>query len=95
MGMFKTFIAGASFVVGRHLGVQIPSGTTPLGLSTGSSPIAPTTSSYKSLVGKNLVSIDDCLEALQTTTIPTSRGGKVVFVDGSWYHKGDRNGRKE
>jgi hypothetical protein len=34
---------------------------------------------------KNLWSLEDCLKT-QTN---------IQFVDGSWYHKGDRNGREE
>jgi hypothetical protein len=37
---------------------------------------------------QTLISIEDCVEA--------SRNAEgVVFVDGSWYHRSSRNGRKE
>jgi thiosulfate/3-mercaptopyruvate sulfurtransferase len=34
---------------------------------------------------KNLVSVSECLQ----------QSDKTKFVDGTWYHKGDRNGRQE
>jgi thiosulfate/3-mercaptopyruvate sulfurtransferase len=34
---------------------------------------------------KNLISVEECLQAKDD----------VVFVDGSWYHKGTRNGRQD
>ena len=37
----------------------------------------------------NLVSVEESLEAFQ------SKDEDVVFVDGSFYHKGGRNGRTE
>eukprot|EP00978_Attheya_sp_CCMP212_P004694 scaffold10255_cov52-Attheya_sp.AAC.1 len=37
---------------------------------------------------QTLISIEDCVEASRNT-----KG--VVFVDGSWYHRGSQNGRKE
>lgn len=34
---------------------------------------------------KNLWSIEDCLEQIEN----------IQFIDASWYHKGERNGRQE
>ena len=44
-------------------------------------------SSSVSFSHKNLLSLDECLAL--------SNQKKARFVDGSWYHKGQRNGRKE
>ena len=41
---------------------------------------------------KNLWSIEECIAAYQHTN---QVDGNVVFIDGSWYHKGTRNGRQE
>jgi len=50
----------------------------------------------QSLFGKNLVSIEECIEAQkQCDTSENSDGARLVFVDGSWLYKGDRNGRIE
>jgi thiosulfate/3-mercaptopyruvate sulfurtransferase len=44
---------------------------------------------------KNLLSVQECLELYrnQTTGIANEERNVVRFVDGSWYHKGSRNGR--
>ena len=42
---------------------------------------------------KNLWSIDECLEAYNNNNV--SHRNRIHFIDGSWYHKGNRNGRKE
>ena len=71
----------------------------------------PKSSLYPSLLGKNLVSIEDCLEAWgvreEILTEQERRGdgrggwcveggcGGLAFVDGSWYHRGGRDGREE
>jgi hypothetical protein len=34
---------------------------------------------------RNLWSLEDCLKTHE----------KIQFIDGSWYHKGNRNGRQE
>jgi len=50
----------------------------------------------QSLYGKNLVSIEECIEAQkQCDTSKNSDGARLIFVDGSWLYKGDRNGRLE
>jgi len=46
------------------------------------------------LEGKTLVSVQECLLASQTK-LETDETTKIVFVDGSWYHNGERNGRQE
>lgn len=54
------------------------------------------TAYLQSLCGKNLVSIEECLEAQkECDTSKNSNGIRVLFIDGSWFHKGDRNGRLE
>ena len=63
-------------------------------------------SMYPTLKNKNLVSVQDCLEALDTwkkqkqeQQYSSSTNDKatesIVFIDASWYHKGGRNGREE
>lgn len=48
-------------------------------------------SSFPYLYGKNLVSVDNCVRAQRGDTAEN----RVVFVDASWFHKGNRNPRKE
>lgn len=50
-----------------------------------------TSTTLKVLENKNLVSVDECINAFHSK----NDGRKIVFVDGSMYHKGNRNGRKE
>jgi len=45
--------------------------------------------SYPGIAGKNLVSVQDCINAYNHD--PSG----IVFVDGSWYHRGARDGRSE
>ena len=45
--------------------------------------------SYPSIAGKNLVSVQDCIDAYNHD--PSG----IVFVDGSWYHRSARSGRSE
>lgn len=45
----------------------------------------PTRLFYSRLAGKNLASVHECMDAVND----------VVFVDGSWYHKGSRAGRDD
>ena len=45
--------------------------------------------SHPSIFNKTLVSIQDCLEAYDRN--PSG----IAFVDGSWYHRSQRNGRSE
>mmetsp|Transcript_163374 Transcript_163374/g.523818 ORF Transcript_163374/g.523818 Transcript_163374/m.523818 type:complete len:390 (-) Transcript_163374:150-1319(-) len=91
----------------RHL--QSSSTSISLGHSRGLTPRGASISaamsalSFPMLEGSTFVSVDDCLEALQAsessssvgTGSATDDGPKLVFVDGSWYHRGDRNGRRE
>ena len=46
---------------------------------------------YPYLHGKNLVSVEECVRAQKDENLEN----RVVFVDASWFHKGDRNPREE
>jgi hypothetical protein len=46
------------------------------------------------LSAENLISLQDSLDIFNKEKEDKARG-KVVFVDGSFYHKGNRNGRQE
>lgn len=49
--------------------------------------------SSSSIVGKNLVSVDECLSLIVDND--NNDDGRVVFVDGSWHLGGERDGRTE
>mmetsp|Transcript_22358 Transcript_22358/g.38044 ORF Transcript_22358/g.38044 Transcript_22358/m.38044 type:complete len:348 (-) Transcript_22358:788-1831(-) len=48
---------------------------------------------YDTLGKNNLVSIDDCLKAIEQKS--EAKRSDLVFVDASWYHTGDRNSRSD
>lgn len=54
----------------------------------------------KSIKGKTLLSVSECLNIFQSSQVfqesndEESDESKVVFIDGSWWHKGDLNGRE-
>ena len=53
---------------------------------------------YSMLSNKNLVSVQDCLDAKTISNQQQEQErseGNVVFIDASWYHKGGRSGREE
>ena len=47
------------------------------------------------LDGKNLVSVEECIDAYRATRSMNGDNGGfgLKFIDGSWWHKGDLNGR--
>jgi len=64
--------------------------------------IGNSTPTYTTLINKNLVSIQDCLEAnnsrkkwQQQQSSSNKAREALVFIDASWYHKGGRSGREE
>lgn len=43
---------------------------------------------------KTLVSVEECIQIHERINDEINSDGKAVFIDASWWHKGDLDGRK-